>query len=96
MLVFFGCLDRLVRSSLSQAGRFVLFDRLFKRYLRPEDLDEVVSAMTIARRCFQFTTMDDAQLTQLGLDKKDTALCLEEADLAKMFERYFDAIFHRV
>ena len=94
MLVFFGCLDRLVRPSLSEAGRFVLFDRLFKRYLRPEDLDETVSAMTIARRCFQLTAVDDVQLTHLGLDRNDTALCLEEADLAKMFEKYFDAIFH--
>ena len=94
MLVFFGCLDRLARPSLSEAGRFVLFDRLFKRYLRPEDLDEAVSAMTIARRCFQLTAVDDALLTRLGLDKNDTALRLEEADLAKMFQKYFDAIFH--
>ena len=43
MVVFFACLDRLARPSLSEAGRFVLFDRLFKRYLRPEDLDEAVS-----------------------------------------------------
>ena len=93
MLVFFACLDRLARPSLSEAGRFVLFDRPFKRYLRPEDLDEAVSAITIARRCFQFTTVDDARLAQLGLDRNDTALRLEEADLAKVFEKYFDAIF---
>ena len=86
MLVFVCCLDRLARPSLCEAGRFVLFDRLFKRYLRPEDLDEAVSAMTIARRCFQLTAVDDAQLTQLGFDKNDTALRLEEADLAKLYD----------
>ena len=94
MVVIFACLDLLARPSLGEAGRFVLFDRLFKRYLRPEDLDEAVSAVTIARQCFQRATVDAAQLVELGLDRNDTALRLDEADLAKVFERYFDAILH--
>ena len=59
--MFFGCLDRLARPSLCEAGCFVLFDRLFK-------------------------AVDDAQLTELGFDKNDTALRLEEADLAKLYD----------
>lgn len=93
MVVFFACLDRLAGPSLSETGRLVLFDRLFKRYLRPEDLDEAVSAMTIARQHFELTAVDDAQLTELGLDKDDTVLRLDQANLAQVFERYFEAIF---
>ena len=92
MLVFFGCLDRLARPSLSKTGRFVLFDRLFKRYLRPEDLDEAVSATTVARQQFELVSVEDARLAELGLDRNDTALPLDAANLATMFQRYFDAI----
>ena len=92
MVVFFACLDRLTRSTVSKARRFVLLDRLFKRYLRPEDLDEAVSAMTIAREQFQLVAVRNAELEQLGLDKADTDLQLDETNLAKMFERYFDAV----
>ena len=91
--VFLACLDRLTRSSLSKAGRFVLLDRLFKRYLRLEDLDEAVSAATIAREQFRLVAAEDTRLAELGLDKDDTALQLDEANLANTFERYFDAIF---
>ena len=91
MAVFFGCLDRLARSSLSETGRSVLLDRLFKRYLRPEDLDEAVSAMTAARQQFEFVSIEDARLAELGLYRNDTALQLDAANLATMFGRYFDA-----
>ena len=94
MAVFFACLDRLARSSLSEAGRSVLLDRLFKRYLRPEDLDEAVSATTVARQQFGLVSVEDARLAELGLDRNDTALPLDAANLAMMFERYFKAIFH--
>ncbi len=92
MVVFFACLDCLTRSILAEMGRFVLLDRLFKRYLRLEDLDEAVSAMKIAREQFQLVIVEDAHLVELGLDKQNTTLRLEEANLAKMFEKCFNAL----
>ena len=38
--------------------------------------------------------MDDTQLTELGLDRNDTALRLDEANPARIFEKHFNAIFH--
>ena len=92
MAVFFACLDRLARSSLSETGCSVLLDRLFKRYLRPEDLDEAVLATMVARQQFELVGVEDARLAELGLDRNETALQLDAANLATMFERYFDAI----
>ena len=92
MVVFFACLDYQTRSTLAEAGRFVLLDRLFKRYLRLEDLDEAVSAMKIAKEQFRLVTVEDSHLIELGLDKDNTALRLEETNLAKMFAKYFDAL----
>ena len=93
MLVFFGCLDCLAQSNLSEMGRFVLFDRLFKRYLRPEDLDEAVSAFMIAREQFRLANMKDVQLERLGFDRDETALQIDQANPGMIFERYFEALF---
>ena len=96
MVVFFSCLDVHTRLILGEAGRFVLLDRLFKRYLREEDLDEAVSAMNIAKEQFQRATVKDVDLVKLGLNKDHTLLHLFEGSLAEIFERYFPAFFQCV
>lgn len=86
MVVFFTCLERLTRSILSEASRFILLDRLFKRYLREEDLDEAVLSMDVARRQFQLATTNSIDLVGLGLDKNDTFLSFDDINLAKVLK----------
>ena len=92
MVVFFGCLERLTRSILSEASRFILLDRLFKRYLEEEDLNEAVLSTDVARRQFQLATTNSIDLVGLGLDENDTFLSFDDINLAKVFEKYFSGL----
>ena len=89
MVVFFSCLDNSTRLTLGEKGRSVLLDRLFKRYLREEDLDEAVLSMNLAKEQFQHAIVKDVDLIQLGLEKNHTLLHLIEGNLAEIFEKYF-------
>ena len=96
MVVFFRYLDCLTLTTLNETGRFVLLDRLFKRYLREEDLDEAIAAMNVVKQQFGFVTVNSAKLIEFGLDESHTLLPFLDGTLLDIFDKYFYAFFYCV
>src|SRR5271154_4886727 len=87
MKVFFSCValaaERLPRDSRSD----LLTDRLFRRYLRLEELDPAASILERIRKIMSEMQTKEIDLEHIGWNSAATNLKSSEPTLAKLLER---------
>jgi hypothetical protein len=89
VVAFFECIKRYASKRSSEQGYELLTDRLFRRYLRFEDLDAATEFMALVRRDFADVPSSDVDWASLGIDPEKTQLDLRQVTLSDVFGRFF-------
>ena len=88
--VFFSCLNRYAVDKSFNGSWSVLTDRLYRRYLRPEDMPMAVSLMAQAKEFFSQVDASSVDWVGLGIDPASTKLGLSGENLAEVFAKFFE------
>jgi hypothetical protein len=96
MVTFFNCLRRYFPDMRQYADVAAIVDRLYRRYLRREELDTAVAVMATARVLFEQISSTDVDWRGAGYVETDTQLDVSKPDLAAVFARYFTKFFECV
>lgn len=90
VVTFFKCLDTYVVQTHPGADYALLTDRLYRRYLRLDELGTAVSMMSQVRDVFARVPSDSVDWKMMGWDETDTWLNVKQATLADVFAKYFE------
>ncbi|MGN6655521.1 MAG: hypothetical protein ACTHJ9_09300 [Rhodanobacter sp.] len=90
VIAFFACLERYAVDQSSRDSWWVLTDRLYKRYLRPEEVPAAISLMAKAKEDFSLVGASSVDWAALGIDIANTTLSLTAKNLAEVFEKFFE------
>jgi hypothetical protein len=96
MVAFFNCLRRYFPDIRQDADGAAIMDRLYRRYLRHEELDAAVAVMAKARTLFEQIRSADVDWHSAGYVETNTRLDVSKADLAAVFATYFTKFFECV
>ena len=90
-LLFFDCLDYFVVKNHPEQDWSLLSDRLYRRYLRLEELDQAAVLMNQAQQIFSGLSSTEIDWTEtLPNDKNLSWLDPNQANLAEIFSKFFD------
>ncbi len=95
MVLFFECINFYAAKKYPETDWSLLTDRLYRRYLRLEELDEAVKLMSKVKEIFStlpnsaIDWPEDFDLTKTRLDKNLSTL-------ENIFEKYFRGFFYCV
>lgn len=89
MVVFFNCLRLCAAEAGPSSGELALVDRLYRRYLKLDELDAALTFMTKAKDRLAQASAAKFDWTEAGLDPARTQLILSGSTLAAVFEKYF-------
>ncbi len=89
MVVFFNCLRLCAAEAGPSSGELALVDRLYRRYLKLDELDAALAFMTKAQGRLAQASALKFDWTEAGLDPANTQLNLSGATLAVVFDKYF-------
>ena len=90
ILIFFQCIDTYVIKANLKEDYSLLTDRLYKRYLRREEVGKASEEMNLVKNLFSQIPTDQVNFENLGIDLENTRLALSEATLDKVFIKYFN------
>lgn len=91
VVLFFECLGAFVASRNPNEDWSLLTDRLYRRYLRREELEPSLTLMERARRIFAMVPSNHVEWDEnLLADRNKTWLDAKQDTLANVFSRYFD------
>jgi hypothetical protein len=91
MQCFFSVIEK-NKEKLQEPHLFL--DRLYRRYVRFDELDAVETMMPSLRDIFSAIRTDESVLRKLGWQKEETMRDLSQKNLLDFFSRYFEAIEH--
>jgi hypothetical protein len=91
MKCFFSVIER-NREKLQEPNIFL--DRLYRRYVRFDELDTVEATMPLLRTIFSAIHTDESVLSKFGWRKEETMRDLSQKNLLGIFSGYFKAIEH--
>lgn len=96
IIAFFYCVDEFVVNSDRFCGVDfeLLTDRLYRRYIRREELGKAEELMLMVRDVFCETTSLDVDWVAAGVDSKQTLLELDCKKLADVFSSFFINFAH--
>lgn len=92
VVLFFSCLDLLAKRARPERDWSLLTDRLYRRYLRLDELTQAGELMELAREVF--ASLDSSSVewdSSMLLDHKKTWLDAGQSNLGEVFVRYFDS-----
>jgi hypothetical protein len=87
---FFVCIDEVMEKAKPSVDRTILTDRLFKRYLRLEELDNASALMKQVRAVFEEVPSVKVDWAALGVSQSDSQLNIASPTLGDVFARYFE------
>ena len=95
--LFFECVDFFVAKKDPEKNWVLLLDRLYRRYLREEELDEAASLMIEVQSKFLALPCSevDWKMDLIG-DRRKTWLDPTQSNLAEVFKVYFQHFAHCV
>jgi hypothetical protein len=93
MLCFFSIIEK---NKDKLADSTIFMDRLFRRYLRLEDLEIIKPLIQDVRTIFSGIRTNIVELKECGWNFDETSLDTSGKTLADVFSRYFDMIESRV
>lgn len=96
VVAFFTCLNRFVVTEESPSSYQLLTDRLYRRFLRSEDLNAATEDMVRVKEEFQRVLTADVDWGEMGVSPRSTRLDLEMPTLAGVFKRFFACFEHCV
>ena len=98
VVAFFIHVRRFASTSLGPEQQNLLLDRLYRRYLRIEEVESSLAALTIVQRCFEGIRSGDVDWKALGVDlskprfqSPDTSLAFVWSDLIRRVTECGDA-----
>jgi len=89
VITFFNCVDEYVVQTQKFVDYTLLTDRLYRRYLRIEELDDAVSMMLQVEELFTKISSDTVNWEMIGRVNTDTRLDVSQGTLAGVFAKYF-------
>ncbi len=93
---FFKCLNRFVAQDTSPSDYDLLTDRLYRRFLRQDELGPATELMAVVRAALDRVPTAQVDWIQIGVDPTKTELAIEKPTLAGVFGKYFDRFAHCV
>jgi hypothetical protein len=94
VVLFFRCLESFPRKGHPDKNWDVLTDRLYRRYLREEELDQAADLMNVARDVFISLPSSSVEWDfDMLLERKKTRLDPNLKNLGEVFSKYFDSFF---
>jgi hypothetical protein len=90
VVVFFKCLDIYVVQTHLDTDYSLLTDRLYRRYLRLEELDKATTLMGQARQKFAKILSTSVDWESMGITLTKSSLNLTKKTLADVFSKYFE------
>ncbi len=91
VVLFFGCLNAFVVSQYPENDWSLLTDRLYKRYLRQDDLEQAFALMERAKGIFLMLPRTTVEWDEsLQGNREVTWLDSKQDTLGTIFSRYFD------
>lgn len=87
---FFKCLEMYSGDLARQPGFHVLSDRLYRRYLKLDELDAASDLLTKVRSAFAQIPSSTVDWQTLGVQLTNTRLDVTKETLAKIFAAYFE------
>ena len=89
VLCFFACVERFAADVLGENGCRLVLDRLYKRYLRLEELEPAVSAMAAIQSCFATIPASQIEWVAYNISAEETRHNLNGATLADVMDEHF-------
>lgn len=89
VLAFFECIKRYANTRDSAQNYELLTDRLYRRFLRLEDLDAAAKLMAQIREQFAEVSSSEVDWGSLGIDLDETQLDPNQPTLTDVFARFF-------
>ena len=92
--LFFECIHSFAVQRMSPPDISLLTDRLYKRYLREDEVEPASLLMKQLKTTFETISTAAVDLTGLSLPSAVTRLDASKANLAELFEKYFECFEH--
>lgn len=96
VVLFFGCVDSFVVKKDKTQDWNLITDRLYRRYLKREELDSAKKLIEEIQIIFSKIPSGSIEWNEKVLDKQKTMLNPELGVLSDIFNKYFDSFFHCV
>lgn len=91
VMAFFKCLEIYISPESPETDFSLLTDRLYRRYLKLEELDRAKGLMGQARDGFGKVMSSGFDWEELGVDSTNTRLRLDGRTLSDVFAKYFES-----
>ena len=92
VVAFFDCVRRFAADALSPAEQHLILDRLYKRYLRNEEVEPALAALQTVRRRFAEVPSSRVEWAVLGVPASELPPSLLTLSLAEVWQRLFEHI----
>ena len=90
VVLFFDCLDLFVVKEQPEKDWSLLTDRLYRRYLKMDELESAAELMEFARKVFLTLPASSVEWDYTMQEKKTTWLDPSRNNLGEIFVKYFD------
>jgi hypothetical protein len=87
--VFFRCLREYFPDARQDSTTAEIVDRLYRRYLRREELGAALDVMSEVREAFAHVRSVEVDWKSVGYVEAGTRLDVSQPDLAQVFAKYF-------
>ncbi|MBL0318992.1 MAG: hypothetical protein IPP74_06860 [Alphaproteobacteria bacterium] len=91
MEIFYSCIHRYVTSKDIETNYSLIVDKLYRRYLKREELDDALRMMDNIENIFKTITSQSVDWVGLGLNIEETYLDISEYYLHLVFRKYFNS-----
>lgn len=88
--VFFKCINQYVVKQYPKNNWDLITDRLYKRYIRYEELPTFIEKINEIKTIFANIPTDKVNFKKFGVNFDDTNLNLQGKNLSNTFKKYFD------
>lgn len=88
--LFFECLDAYVEKPHSEKNWSLLTDRLYRRYLKQDELDEASALMRSAKDIFGSVSSASVDWNGISAAPRVSRLNPDQGNLADVFSKYFE------
>lgn len=89
MILFYRCIDEYVVKKDKKNDYSIIIDRLYKRYLRRDEIVNALNCMKKIEGFFVAIPSKKVNWKKIGLDTNNSSLDIEKKNLADVFYNYF-------
>ncbi len=91
VLAFFACINEYVTPSIRDKNQDLILDRLYRRYLKRDELDAAAVFLKTTKSIFNEVRTSSISWTEWGVGKDTTRLKLDARTLAETFDHFFES-----